>query len=246
MSSRPLRRRSKPSLAARIRVGWALALIGLLALGALGYGFVTAPQFRVTSVTVRNDGTVVGANNVLAHAAIADGTNLWLIHARSAAQRIETIPYVLQANVERHPPGSVVIVVTERVPSACLSGSAPVTIDANLRVLQAGCAKLDLVQIAASDRNVPPPGATVTDPGVAGLVHDAVALASAGVTLRSVGRDAYGGLVANDATGVTLLFGDDADLTAKAALVGPIRQAAKRALRTIDLRAAATPVVTYR
>ena len=246
MSARPLRRRSKRSLAVRIRIAWVLIVFALLVLGGLAYVLVTAPQFRVRSVSVRSDGTHVTSAEVLRHANIGADANLWLIHAHAVAARIETIPYVLQARVERHPPASVLIVVTERTPSACIIGSAPVTIDATLRVLQAGCAPPELVRIAVPAGLPPAPGTVLGDPPVAALVHDAATLAAAGLTLRSVARDRFGGLVALDATGVTLLLGEDADLAAKAALIGPIRQAAKRPLRVIDLRAPATPVVTYR
>ncbi len=80
------------------------------------------------------------------------------------------------------------------------------------------------------------------------LLADAKLLADADLAVRSLGRDRWGGLQAVDVTGVTLRFGDDADLARKAALVGPVRSTigTKRRLRAIDLRAPATPVVQFR
>jgi len=245
MSVRPLRRRSKRSLATRIRIVWVIALLVLIAAGGLAYALITAPQFRISEVDTQIEGREIARSEVLARAHIDAGENIWLIGAHAAARRIETIPYVLDARVERRLPAPVAITVTQRTPVACLGARSPLTIDATLRVLADGCARPGLVRI---DAPLPParPGATIDDTNLAALVRDAAMLASAGLTLRSVGRDAFGALVAVDATGLQLLFGDDADLAAKVALVGPIRQAAKRPLRSVDLRAPATPVVSYR
>jgi len=245
MSVRPLRRRSKRSLATQIRIVWVIALLALVAGAGLAYALITAPQFRVTAVETHIEGRTIARGDVLARAQIGAGENIWLIRTHAAAARIDAIPYVLDARVERRLPATIAITVTQRSPIACLGVRAPLTIDASLRVLADGCVRPDLVRI---DAPVPAarPGATIQDPNLAGLVRDTLTLASAGLTLRSASRDPFGGLAAVDTTGVQLLFGDDADLAAKAALVGPIRQAAKRPLRSVDVRAPATPVVSYR
>ncbi len=246
MTSRPLRRRSKRSFAARVRIVWVLVLMGLVALAALAYALLTAPQLRVRTIDVRIDGTRVSRADVLARARIAAGENIWLIGARAAASRIDAIPYVNDAAVQRSLPATVVVTVTERSPLACVNARVPFTIDATVRVLQRGCARPDLVRIELPALGSPVPGATLEDPSLAELVRDAATLSAAGLAVQAVGRDAFGGLIATESTGVRLLFGDDADLAAKAALVGPIRQAAKRPLRTVDLRSPTTPVVSYR
>jgi cell division protein FtsQ len=246
MSVRPLRRRSKRSLATRIRIVWVLAVLAFIVGAVLVYELATAPQFRIGAIDTHIDGHAIARGEVLARARIADGDNIWLIHAHAAAQRIEAIPYVLDARVERRLPATVAISVTQRTPVACLGGPAPLTIDDSLRVLQAGCARPDLIRIDTPAARGAKPGETIADAGLRALVRDAATLAAAGLTLRAAGRDGFGELVVTDATGVRMLFGDDADLAAKAALVAPIRRAAKRPLRAIDLRAPATPVVSYR
>lgn len=246
MSVRPLRRRSKRSLATRIRIVWVLALIVVIVVAGGLFALITAPQFRIVAVDTHIEGRLIARDDVRARAAIAEGENIWLIHTHAAAQRIEAIPYVLAAHVERHLPATVDISVTQRTALACLGGAGPVTIDAALRVLQRGCARPELIRIDAPAAGAAKPGTTLDDPALAALVRDTATLANAGLTLRAAGRDGFGGLIVTDATGVRLLLGDDADLAAKAALVAPIRQAAKRPLRTIDLRAPATPVVSYR
>jgi len=246
MSVRPLRRRSKRSLATRIRIVWVLVLIAVIIAAGAIFALITAPQFRIVAIDTHIEGRLIARDDVLARAAIASGENIWLIHTHAAAQRIEAIPYVLAAHVERRLPATVDITVTQRAAIGCLGSAALVTIDATLRVLQRGCARPELIRIDAPAAGAAKPGDTLGDPALVALVRDTATLADAGLTLRAAGRDPFGGLVVTDATGVRLLFGDDADLAAKAALVAPIRQAAKRPLRTIDLRAPATPVVSYR
>jgi cell division protein FtsQ len=246
VSVRPLRRRSKRSLATRIRIVWFLVLLGGIVGAGLIYALVTAPQFRITAIDTHIEGRLIARADVLSRARIDDGENIWLIHAHAAAARIAAIPYVLDARVDRQLPATVAITVTQRTPVACLGGAAPRTIDATLRVVQAGCARPDLIHIDAPPGPPANPGATIDDPALASLIRDTATLANAGLNLRTAGRDPFGDLVVTDATGVRMLFGDDADLAAKAALVGPIRKAAKRPLRSIDVRAPATPVVSYR
>jgi len=246
MSVRPLRRRSKRSLAARIRIVWVLVVLAVIVGAGLAYALITAPQFRITAVDTHIEGRLIARSDVLARAQIDDGENIWLIHTHAAAARIAAIPYVLDARVERRLPSTVAITVAQRTPIACLGAGAPVTIDATLRVVQDGCARPDLIHIVVPSAPAVKPGATIDDPALAGLVRDTATLAGAGLTLRTAGRDGFGQLVVTDATGVQMLFGDDADLASKAALIAPIRQAAKRPLRVIDLRAPATPVVSYR
>jgi hypothetical protein len=115
-------------------------------------------------------------------------------------------------------------------------------------VLQAGCAAPAVARIDAGAATVPLPGGTIADPDVGRLLGDARTLADANLAVRSLGRDRFGGLEAVDVTGVTLKFGDDADLAKKAALVEPVRAGigTKRPIRAIDLRSPGTPTVEFR
>ncbi len=81
------------------------------------------------------------------------------------------------------------------------------------------------------------------------LRDDFEALAQAHVTIASLRYDKFGDLVAVMRGGAQLLLGDDANLSRKAALVGPIlSQVATngRAIAAVDLRAPDTPVVRYK
>jgi len=247
-SAKP-RRRTKPSIAVRVRTFWVIAVL-VACLGiALGVAFVNAPQLRVRSVAADvPPGTPVTQSAVLAAAAIDANANLWLLDTGAIRRRIEAIPYVATAAVHRRqfPQSAVQLTVTLRQPTGCVSmpGGA-VTIDATERVLQTGCASAALPLVDAGAAVAAAPGSTLTEPDLNRLLADARTI-GAQIPVRIVRRDSFGGLQAVDAQGVLLEFGADADLLAKLALVEPIRHSAGgRRLRAIDLRAPGTPVVEF-
>jgi hypothetical protein len=246
-AAQPLRRRAKPSLGARIRMRWVLIVAGLAVLAYGGYVFVTLPQLRVRDIQVRIDGRVVTRAEVLDAARIDRSRNAWLLNVWAIARRIEAIPYVLRADIHRRPPADVDIAVTQRVPTACVALAAgTMTVDATLRVLNVGCVSDALTRFESRASRAVWPGAVFDDPGVRALLRDREVLAGGGITIRSLGFDRFGGLVAMGADGVMLEFGDDADLARKVALIAPIRRETHdRPLHAIDVRAPDTPVVRF-
>jgi len=250
--ARSLPRRRKPSLVARARPFWILLLVVAALLVWAGIWLARSPWFRVSNVTIDVPaGSPVSRDRVSAVAAIAPDANIWLLDTGGIARRIEAIPYVDRATISRsqfpHPALDIAIAV--RSPSACVSaGGQDVTIDATARVLQAGCAAPALPSIEAGNVAVPAPGGSIVDGEITGLLADARILADARLDIRRLSRDRWGGLDAVDATGVTLEFGDDADLAKKAALVQPVRNGigTRRPIRAIDLRAPKTPTVEFR
>jgi POTRA domain, FtsQ-type len=247
-----LPRRRKPSVVARVKPFW---IFIVLLLGLAGWGgawLVQSPWFRVAHVGIDVPlVSPVSRDDVRRAAAIAPGANVWLLNPRAIARRIEAIPYVDRATVHRgqFPKPFVELAITVRRPTACVrAGRREVTIDATSRVLQAGCAAAPAARIDAGAAKIPAPGGTIADPGIARLLADGKTLADASLAVRSLRRDRWGGLEAVDVTGVTLRFGDDADLKSKAALVEPVRAGigAKRPVKAIDLRAPGTPIVEFR
>lgn len=251
-SPRPLPRRRKPSLAARVRPFWIVAVVLVAGLSWGLSALAGSPWFRVARVGVDVPlGSPVSRDEIRAAAAIGPDANVWLLRGGGLTRRIEAIPYVDRATVHRgqFPQPFVELAVTVRRPSACVRGGGrEVTIDAGARVLQAGCALAGAARIDAGRGKLPIPGAWIDDPDVSKLLADAKVLADAELAVRGLARDRWGGLEAVDVTGVTLRFGPDGDLAAKAALVAPVRAGigTKRKLRAIDLRAPATPVVQFR
>lgn len=246
--AKTLGRRTKPSLVGRVRTFWVFAVLVACAAAGAGIAIANAPQLRVRSVVANVPAGPVTKSAVIAAAQIDAGANLWLLDAGAISGRIKAIPYVATADVHRaqFPSPAVTLEVTLRAPTGCVrSSSGTVTIDAAARVLQTGCASALLPQVDVGTGPAVAPGATLTAPDIDRLLTDAKAVAEH-VPVRVVRRDAFGGLEAVDSQGVLLKFGSDADLTAKLALVEPIRRSAGgRPLRVIDLRAPATPVIEF-
>jgi hypothetical protein len=244
-----MQRRTKPSMAGRVRTFWVVAALLLCGTFVLAVAIANAPQLRVRIVDASVPaGGPVSKSAVIAAAHIDPDANLWLLNTAAIRRRLETIPYVATAAVHRaqFPQPAVSFEVTLREPTGCVrSAGGTVTIDATARVLQLGCVAgvLPLVDIGGGPAAAP--GATLTTPEIDRLLADARAIGEH-IPVRIVRRDRFGGLEAVDSRGVVLRFGADADLAAKLALVEPIRNSAgERPLRAIDLRAPATPIVEF-
>ncbi|MDB5028648.1 MAG: Cell division protein FtsQ, partial [Candidatus Eremiobacteraeota bacterium] len=164
---RTLPRRRKPSLAARIKPFW---IVAILLVGLIGWGgawLAQSPWFRIARVGIDVPlASPVSRDEVRAAASLSPDANVWLLDPRAVARRIEAIPYVGRASVHRgqFPAPFVELSIAVRRPSACLRASGrDVTIDATSRVLQNGCAASAsaLARIDAGAARVPPPGRSI-------------------------------------------------------------------------------------
>jgi hypothetical protein len=243
------RRRTKPSIAVRVRTFWVVAALVLCVVIALALAIANAPQLRVHAIDASvPSGSPVTRGAVVAAAHIDPEANLWLLNTSAIRRRLEGIPYVATAAVHRaqFPQPAVSLEITLREPTGCVhSSSGTVTIDATARVLQLNCVSRMLPLVDVGTAPAVAPGGVLTTPDVDRLLADARAI-GAHIPVRMVRRDRFGGLEAIDSRGVLLQLGSDADLAAKLALVEPIRNSVKgRRLRGIDLRAPATPIVEF-
>jgi POTRA domain, FtsQ-type len=244
------RRRTKPSFAVRVRSFWVIATLALCALVALGLAVINAPQLRVRSIdAIVPAASPVTKNDVIAAAHIDPDANIWLLNTGAIRNRLEALPYVATASVHRaqFPHPAVALEITLRTPNGCVHTRAgTVTIDATARVLQTGCVNPALPLADLGTSATAGPGAVLSAPDIDRLLADGKAIGDH-IPVRIVRRDRFGGLEAVDGRGVLLKFGSDNDLEQKIALVEPIRAGAAngRRLRTIDLRAPATPVVEF-
>lgn len=246
MSPRP--RRRKKSAAARLRPFWILLVIAIGAAAAGGYYAATWPGFYPKSVSVRGN-RIVPASEILARAAIAPQQNLWLQNMHAAAARIEAIPYVKRAAIHRSLPAAVRIDITERMPFAVLQASdRRVLIDGDLRVLKTQTLATALPVIIVKTP-APKDGTFLKSADVARLAQDGRTLAQAHVAVRTLRYDRFGDLVATTTGDVSLLLGDDTDLSKKTNLIDPIISqvsATGKKIAAVDLRASGTPVVVYK
>lgn len=242
-------KRRKRSAGARLRPFWIVFLLVAVAAAAGGYYAATWPGFYPQKITVSGE-RVVPAAEILARAQIAPQQNVWLQNAHRAAARIAAIPYVKTATIHRTLPATVHIAVTERAPFAVLQSAASrALVDRDLRVLEIPRTASALPLIIAKRAIVPPPGGFVRDANVQRLRDDFEALAQAHVAVRSLEFDKFGDLVATTRGGISLLLGDDTDLSKKTPLIDPIISqvsATGKRLAAVDLRAPGTPVVVYK
>ena len=244
------KRRSKPTLGARLRRYWLFAVVALVIAGVAGWRLVTAPAFRIKALGVYGVSHVSRAE-IMDAAAIDPHANIWLMNRGAVQRRIEAIPYVLRARVHRSFPGRVSIEVTERPQDGCVRDAAgeTYTVDAALRVLDTGCARRPRVTYVVRGVLAAEPGTFLNDPELLRLQSDARALATGGDRYHAFVHEGFGDLVATMRGGIDVRFGDDDDLDRKRGLIGPIlAQLGPRAtaVRAVDLRAPATPVVEYR
>jgi cell division septal protein FtsQ len=237
-------------LRARIGTFWVLGVAVIVVVGGALWALASLPAFCLHALTVTGT-SHVERGEVLARAALDPHANIWLLDTSAAERRIEGIPYVLAAHVHRRPPGDVWIDVTERRPTACVRDSAghELLVDVALRVLEEICTPGYALTYDVRARLDAGAGAFLDDPELRALQADAAALAADGDRYSAFSHDAFGQLQATMQSGIQVRFGDDDDLERKQRLIGPIlAELGPRALdvRTLDVRAPATPVVEYR
>lgn len=251
MSPAQRRRRRKPSATARLRPFWFLFAIVAIALAVLGYLAVTWDGFKVKGIEVTGARSPVSASDVLAAAAIDPARNIWLMHRASIAQRVEQIPLVETADVQRVWPNRVRIDVTLRRPAFRLqTAQRTLTLDAQLRVLRvATAADAALPLLQDLDLTAPAPGSFVTAATPRALRDDDDALVAAGIRPIRLWHDRYAGLSVALHDGILIEFGEEEDLPKKIALIDPmLAHVADRlsTVRALDVRAPNAPVIEYK
>ena len=149
----------------RLRV----VLVGLGALAVAGGGFaaVHSPVLDIDHVEVR--GThVVTEEEVRAAAAVDVGDALLLVDTAALERRIEAIPVVGDARVERRLPGTLRVRIDERVPSGWVRvESGVVIVDGDGRVLETAAEAPGSLPELVGLVSVPAPGEQVEPRAVA-------------------------------------------------------------------------------
>jgi cell division protein FtsQ len=244
------KRRSRPSLRARLRRFWLVGAVGLVAVAWGGWRLVTLPALRMESLAITGLERVA-RSDVLARAHLDATTNVWLWNRAAIARRIEALPYVETARVVVRPLANVWIEIAERRPVACLreAGGRAYTLDRAARVLADGCgAGLTLAYVLRANLR-PSLGEFLHDRELATLQRDGETLSAAGDHFRTLSHDAFGQLDATLPDGILVRFGADTDLDRKQRLIEPIlAELGSRAgnVGTVDLRAPTAPIVVYR
>lgn len=241
-----MRRRTKLSVFARLRVFWVFIAVLLPIAAYGGYRFATWPVFEPREILVAGNVHVSSAE-IRRRAAIRLDANVWFLNKHAAEQRVEALPWVRAAQIHRALPAGVRIVVIEREPVACVvSNGATYLVDADAHVIESSCPSGEMLRVAFPPLGLQHPGAVLDAALLQRMLADAATLRGAQLEPATVGLDRFRGLEARLRDGVLVRFGDDGDLGRKVGLVRPILAAyaaRRRRVAIVDVRAPSTPVV---
>lgn len=156
--------------ARRSRVGrWSGALLAAAALAALSttvlraFGravFADNPRYAIQSFDIRSDGRLT-ADLIRRYAGLEEGMNLFAVDLRALREGLMSIPAVREATVERRPPGTLAIRISERIPLARVAagdGGMELAVDREGVLLGPSYASPHLPRIAGAGLSTLRPG----------------------------------------------------------------------------------------
>jgi hypothetical protein len=244
---------------------WVFAFVVLAAIVGAAYAGVRAsqdPRFALDRVGVSGCARSTQAD-ILAAAALPEGTNIWLLDIGSAEKRIESLPWTSSAKIARAWPNRVSVTIVERRPAARLdlppggSSEEPMAghalLDAHMHVLTVGAddprdVRLPELRVhGLSPAAVVPAGdLSKTDAAVAYAAYRT--LQDAGLTARSIDVGGATGIGVQTADDFRVLFGATDGLSQKVQLYRLIvvKIASPRQVAYIDLRSARAPTVLFK
>jgi cell division protein FtsQ len=135
-----------------------LLVLGFIAVVAAAISSVFSPLLDVDEVTV-SGATGARAEQVQTAARIEKGAPLLLLDTASAKTRIEALPWVASASVDRELPGTLAIRVTERAPVAWVAGT-----DGSIRLVDATGYEVSVVPTIPA--GLPALGGIAVDPSI--------------------------------------------------------------------------------
>jgi cell division septal protein FtsQ len=238
-----------------------IAIAALCALGIIGYREANDPRFALGTIAVTGE-QHAGSSEILLAAALKKGSNVWLLDTSAAERRIEMLPWIDQADVQRAWPDRVSIKVTERIPVARVavpdSGSAEepaqgvALIDASMRVLARGqsdptAEMLPLFRIVPQPAQLEP-GTDVRNGDIEHVYDAMVQLRALGLRISEVDLKPATGVSVMCDGGLHVILGSDGDLAKKVSLLKAIapKITAPRDVVYVDLRSVRAPTVLYR
>jgi cell division protein FtsQ len=122
-------RSSSNKRAKRILVSWCIFLAALV----VGWGawklvrvsgrgiFSSNPQFILRQIVIQNTGTVLSREEILQHARIRKGQNLFDVDLKAMRANLELLPEIKRVEIRRQMPDKMTISITERLPVARLA-----------------------------------------------------------------------------------------------------------------------------
>lgn len=219
------------------------------------------PRFAFTGLGIAGASHTTAAD-IDAAAAISAGENVWLIDTRAAQRRIESLPWVASATIERSWPNRVAVRVVERTPVARLSLTSPsgaeepteetALFDGSMRVLAVGTPNGSALGLPTIDIRPRPSGvaagADLSGSDVERAYDALVQLRALGVSVSRVDVAPATGITVSGAAGLRVIIGSDDDLAKKVELLRAIAPqiTSPQDVVYVDLRSVRAPTVLYR
>jgi len=200
--------------AGRRRLRILLVVSSVLCLAGLAYLTVMSPILDVDRITITGE-QHVNPLQIRSAAGVHRGDHLVLLDASAVAHRIERIPWVRAAKVERDLPGTLEITVTEYTPVAYVrvTGAVLLVAASGHVIARATGAPAGTVEIRGV-RNAPAPGDTLEPSDAANVVPSLPPALAQQVGAVDVSG---GGLALEMRGGGEIRLGNSSDLAAKAA-----------------------------
>ncbi len=224
-----------------------LLVCGILAVIAGGMGVTFSPVFALAHVRVEG-ASHVSSRQVVRAAGLAGGTNVFWLHTGAVERRVEALAWVAGAEVTKSLPGTVTIVVRERVPVGAVDRGGSYDLiagDGTILGPVPGNPKLPLITIRTTPGG--PVSSSARGPISSSARGPAVVLAALPADVRAdvVTAGEEGGQVTLALRpGVTVLVGSPTDLEAKAQALASVLAWASRhgaRLTQVDVRTPAAP-----
>lgn len=242
-----------------------LALLAT-ALVSLGFKESADPRFAFERATVSGEARTP-LSDILYAAGFEKGMNVWLLDTSAAAKRIEALPWIDTATINRAWPNRVSVRVTERqavvrlrLPAVSAEEPMPAEalIDASGRVLaiaavgdgdprEEQAAALPLIRLDPAPAGLTP-GAPMPGDDFQ-LAYDAlVQLRALGLRVSEVDLKPAMGITVTSDDGLRAILGTEDDLAKKVTLFKAIvpKIAAPENVVYVDLRSVRAPTVLYR
>ena len=181
---------------------------------------LTVPVFNITSVTVTGN-TQLTEEEILEAANIPIGKNIYRVSMKDARLRVEDMPYVLTAEVERRFPAKVVIEVTERTEAAavkCDGGYA--IVDPTCYVLRLTPSEEDTMTVSGVKVEAAKPGEEIQigedrTVGEVTAMLEALEKADMQVRLRRIRMDSMADIIVETQYGMEIHLGNMDELVYK-------------------------------
>lgn len=153
----------------RRRLRMLAVVVGLVLAAFVAFGVSRSPLFAVERIAVEGASTTDEAA-ILDVVGIDDGDPILYVDLAAAARRIEALPWIATAEVERNLPRTVRITVTERTPIAWVAGpdageGPPIgVVDAEGRLLEIVAQPPAMAEVVGLTFDEFAPGVTSTTP----------------------------------------------------------------------------------